>query len=264
MHHLTVAMGTHLPKISPLIFVTGYPKSGTSWACQLVADYLQLPFPQFYLLPIAFRAVVHGHELPHPARKSFYLMRDGRDVVVSEYFHHWRALPEGAPRGLDRRQRRLFPELRDREDHRANLPRFLQAQARRPVAAPVPWGGHVLRSLDLEGEAMVVMRYEDLLTDAAALLAASCEALLGEEADLERASSTVAKFTFEKQSGRKPGQTDTASFLRQGRAGDWRNHFDRATAELFHALHGEGLIRAGYEPDASWVERCPEVLESPA
>ena len=44
-HHVTWIIGTRAPKLVPLVFVVGYPKSGTTWAAQLVADYLQMPFP---------------------------------------------------------------------------------------------------------------------------------------------------------------------------------------------------------------------------
>ena len=51
-HHVTWFLGTRFPKSIPLVFVLGYPKSGTTWACQLAADYLQLPFPRYSLLPV--------------------------------------------------------------------------------------------------------------------------------------------------------------------------------------------------------------------
>ncbi len=34
-HHLTWFLGTRFPKAIPLVFVVGYPKSGTTWACRL-------------------------------------------------------------------------------------------------------------------------------------------------------------------------------------------------------------------------------------
>lgn len=64
-HHVTWFLGTRFTKAIPLVFVVGYPKSGTTWACQLVADYMQLPFPRYSLLPIGCPAVVHGHERMH-------------------------------------------------------------------------------------------------------------------------------------------------------------------------------------------------------
>ena len=54
---------------------------------QLVAHYLQLPFPRHSLLPVGFPAVVHGHQRVWKSYpRGVYLLRDGRDAVVSAYF----------------------------------------------------------------------------------------------------------------------------------------------------------------------------------
>ena len=87
-HHATFTLGKMFPNSIPLMYVLGYPKSGTTWICQLLAGSLGLPFPQHSILPVGFAAVVHGHEMV--SRKyptGAYIVRDGRDVAVSS-FHH--------------------------------------------------------------------------------------------------------------------------------------------------------------------------------
>src|ERR1700740_2737717 len=91
------------------IFVVGYPKSGNTWVQYLVAGLLfgvdvrvapdlliqdlvpNLYYQKFYrryFAPTFFKT----HDLPHPQyRRVIYLIRDGRDVMVS-YFHHLSAL----------------------------------------------------------------------------------------------------------------------------------------------------------------------------
>jgi len=171
-HHATVAIGTRFPDVLPLTFVLGYPKSGTSWACQIVGDYLQLPFPQFYLLPVTFQAVIHGHELPtRRFKRCVYIMRDGRDVMVSEYFERWRRLPPEAPRGMTRQQRKAFPKLRNRDDHVENMRMFIPSQLERPTIAPANWGDHVLAALDSDHPNLPILRYEELLRDGPATFA---------------------------------------------------------------------------------------------
>ena len=52
-HNVTWLLGTRFPKSIPLVFVVGYPKSGNTWAAQLVSHCLQLPYPRHSLLPLA-------------------------------------------------------------------------------------------------------------------------------------------------------------------------------------------------------------------
>ena len=44
INHMSFAVARLAPKRVPVTYVTGFPKSGTVWVTQLIADYLQLPF----------------------------------------------------------------------------------------------------------------------------------------------------------------------------------------------------------------------------
>lgn len=257
-HKVTWLLGTRFPKTIPLTFVVGYPKSGTTWVCQLVADYLMLPFPRYSILPIGCPAVVHGHEL---VRKSYprgvYVVRDGRDVMVSAYFHFSRPIPEGDHPPMNRHQRGLFPGMVNKADVRTNLPAFIEGQMRHPHATAHNWARHVESYHDIDHPHFAMLRYEDLLADGPSALAEAMGRITGDEPDRERARTTVEKFSFARQAGRRAGQEDRSSFLRKGQAGDWVNYFSREAAEVFDQYCGQALIASGYEPDRSWVERCP-------
>jgi hypothetical protein len=103
-----------------------------------------------------------------------------------------------------------------------------------------------------------VVRYEELLTDCHASLAQAVTTLLGEPADSDRVRNTVQRFTFARQSGRKPGSEDAASVVRKGVAGDWKNHFTRDAARVFDRYCGDALIELGYEQDRSWIDRIDD------
>lgn len=261
-HKTTWWIGKRFPTAAPLVYVVGYPKSGTTWVCQLLGDYLQLPFPRGSVLPIAFPAVVHGHETVRACDEhAAYVVRDGRDVMASLYFHLTRHMPEGDHPSLSRRERKMFPGLVNKMDVATNFPRFLEAQMRDPFASKHHWGEHVRRSLQQVRPGVAVVRYDRLLSEGPAELTRTIETITGAEADPERIGWTIDKFTFARQAGRSAGKENRSSFLRKGTSGDWRNHFSRESAEIFDRYCGEALIEAGYEADRAWIETVPEEID---
>ncbi len=255
-HHVTWFLGTRFPETIPLVFVVGYPKSGTTWACHLVADYLQLPFPRFSLLPVGCPAVVHGHErVWNRYGKGVYVVRDGRDALVSKYFHMTRHLPAGDHPRLTAGQRRMFPGLVNMNNARQNMAGFIQRQMISPQSARANWGDHVRSFFEVDNPNVVLLRYEDLLANnGSTALAEAVSQLTGEEPNVARAAESLKRFSFRRQSGRDPGQDVRGAFLRKGQVGDWKNHFTREAAEIFDHYCGETLIAAGYENDHTWVE----------
>ena len=264
-HHITWFLGTRFPNIIPLVFVVGYPKSGTTWACQVVADYLQLPFPRFSLLPIGCPAVVHGHERVwkrYP--KGVYIVRDGRDALVSQYFFLVKNLPDGDNPKMTAAQRRIFPGLVNKANVKDNITPFIERQLTNPNSARAGWGQHVRSFFEVENSNIVLLRYEDLLSDGPNTLAQAMSKLTNEPADIDRAQRSIDRFAFKKQTGgRSAGQEDRSTFLRKGQAGDWRNHFTDETAKLFDNRCGDMLIQAGHESDHSWVATfCSEISKN--
>ncbi len=260
-HHITWFLGTRFPDTIPLVFVVGYPKSGTTWACQLVADYLQLPFPRFSLLPIGCPAVVHGHERVWKRyAKGVYIVRDGRDALVSQYFFLSRSIPDGDNPQMTAAQRRSFPGLVNKANVKDNIASFIKKQLTKPNSARAGWGQHVRSYFEVVNSNVVLLRYEDLLSDGPDALAQAMSKLTAQPADLERAQRSIDRFSFKKQAGRSAGQEDRSTFLRKGQAGDWRNHFTAEAAKIFDSQCGDMLIKAGYESDHSWVDAfCSEM-----
>ena len=263
-HRVTWFLGTRFPDAVPLVFVVGYPKSGTTWAGQLVADYLRLPFPRWSLLPVACAAVVQGHEpVRKRYRKGIYVLRDGRDVLVSQYFFHARFIPEADHPRMPARVRRIYPGLVNKADVRRNFAPFLERQMTKPESSRLNWAQHVRSYFEIRNPNVILLRYEDLLTAGAKTLAEAMGRLTGAEPDLERATEALRRFSFQTLAGRSPGDEDRSAFLRKGQAGDWVNHFTREAAEIFDHYCGEMLLTAGYERDNGWVTSCPPAADDP-
>ena len=247
--HTTYWLGRWFPRTFPLIYVLGYPKSGTSWAGQMIADYLRLPFPQHSLLPISFAAVFQGHQsIDKKLPNGVYVVRDGRDVLVSSFFH---LKSQYAAQGGSRAHRRFFQSVDLSQPLRNLLPMFIDHLVRHPVACRYHWGDHVTSYFDSENSNVHLLRYEDLLEQPVAALQKLMRQLQSGEPSIQRIEETVRRFAFSRQAKTDSGD----SYLRKGKRGDWMNYFDQESAELFCEYFGKALIQAGYEQDNLWPKR---------
>jgi Sulfotransferase domain len=261
-HYASYFLASKMPKTFPILFVVGYPKCGTTWVCQLMADYFQIPFANQSLLPVGMQSVMHGHQRIWPdGPPAAYVLRDGRDAMVSMYFYLIRGLPDPGTNqakelAVGRDVRRYFENLHDRNDIRANLPYFIEQQMMRPHGCRTNWAQHIRTSRQAGRTDVPFVKYEDLLADGPGTLASAVQTLTGEPADMDRCRQAVEKYAFKRQAGRDSGQENRKDFLRKGQAGDWRNHFSREAAEVFDRHAGDMLIELGYEKDRSWVQQC--------
>ncbi len=233
--------------IYPLI---EYPKCGGTWLCRMLADTMQLPFAQFSSLPVAMPSIVHGHWGYHKGYKNVtFLMRDGRDVMVSFYFHYARDYKNPRHAYARKAFTHLYGDSPDLSDVRANLPRFIEHLSKDPVGAPADWSTYHDRWTDKPG--VVYTRYEALRADCVAEMTriAGEHGFSPEPWRVERA---VEGNSMERTAGRKPGQEDRSSFIRKGVVGDWKNHFSEDSLRVFAELCGQTLVRLGYEDSPDW------------
>ncbi len=72
---------------NPLV-VTEYPKSGGSWLSQMLSSALNIEYPRNRLPYINRDQLIHGHYLDvHKKVDTLVVWRDGRDTMVSYYYH---------------------------------------------------------------------------------------------------------------------------------------------------------------------------------
>ena len=251
---------------TPFVRICEYPKSGGTWLGQIIAGYLELPFPRNRRPPIKRMqpCVLHGHHLYHDRVKNIVcILRDGRDVMTSAYYHilnHHRSLFINDPVW------QVLPS-QDYRDVELNMPAFLEYMFTRPAFGgkrfarkKVSW--RTFTQSWLEHDANIV-RYEDMLEDASTAVAPVLHRLTGEAPDMWRLQEVALQFSFKNQTSRRPGEEDTSHFLRKGVAGDWRNKFTSEACEVFKHFAGDTLIQAGYEQDLSWSNVPPTEEASP-
>lgn len=247
--HISFRLGRWFPNSIPLVYVVGYPKSGTSWAAQMVADYFQLPFPQHAIFPIGFPAIFQGHQsIDRKYPNGVYTIRDGRDVMVSGFFH---LKSQYLAKGGSGTHKKFFQRINLDSPASEHLPAFIEHAAQHPFACRLNWGDHITTYFKSANENVHLIRYEELLSDPIAALTAVVEKLTSSAVAPLRISETVERFDFKRQA--TTDQKD--SYLRKGQKGDWTNHFNRESADVFNRYFGKALVLAGYEPDQSWVNQ---------
>ncbi len=234
-----------------LVLLTEYPKSGGTWLGQMLADYLQIPFPR-NRSPKIERCLMHAH-LPYNQRfkgKLIALHRDGRDVLVSLYYHLFFE-NEHNPSYFVKKMRNLMP-FDDYDNIKANLPAFIEQ-----ISKGIPqnglnasWGDF---TKSFEGTDTITISYESLLQDTAAAMANLIKKYTKQEPDMGRITNIVARYNFDAQKKvHEKEKTTEKSFLRNGKSGDWVNHFDRKSAEVFDKYNGDQLVKLGYESNRNW------------
>ena len=237
----------------------GYPKSGTVWLCQLMSAYLDKPYPREYQAPILMPSVIHAHWPWDPRMPpTVYVVRDGRDVAVSLYFHQIRMFANAKNPRRTRELQEIFHRLYgpgfDTADVRAALPKFIEFEmTERDTLRGWNWAEHVRHWTGRAGVAQV--RYEAMLSDTASELHRAMVELGAPRQEPRLADLAAQRYDFALSAGRAEGSEDPSSFLRKGVAGDWRQYFTREAAEVFDHYAGDVLIEQGYETSKDWVEQ---------
>lgn len=228
------------------IFVVGYPKSGNTWLQHLLTSLVYgldirytppvlmndlMPdldvrkFYRRYCSPMFFRT----HDLPKPTfRRVIYLIRDGRDVMVS-FFHYQAALDGAAPD---------FEKI----VNGAGLP------------FPCRWDEHVEAWMaNPYGAEMMIVRYEALKQDAAAELA-RIAAFGGLDRDRASVDAAVRNCTFEAMKRYEETMgfetfPKEKQFVRRGIVGSFKDEMPTEILGAFTRQSARALRAAGYSTD---------------
>ncbi len=255
----------NLAGLFKLNLIVEYPKSGGTWLGQLISSYFDIPFPR-NRMPVLRRSVVHGHFLPMDriknAEKIFFMVRDGRDIMVSMYYHFlvWNEKNKLQPKDILYYRKKL--EFKDYTDIRKNLPEFMEfvftdkpskLTRFRHEGNWVEFNNGWLDFIDDHSENTIITRYESLLEDTEKELARILTVYGIKDPDKNRIKIVVKKFSFENQAKRKQGIENSKSFLRKGISGDWKDKFSKEAGEVFSHYANDMLIRLGYEKNSGWV-----------
>ena len=225
------------------VYLDSYPRSGNTWARLLVGNYItggnctRDSVPE--IVPdihwgdrsvcddLARPRFIKSH-VPYVPEypRVVYISRDGRDVAVSYYYYYMRL---------------------ERIDEDTPFSGFLREFNRGRVMFG-SWSEHVDSWLDSGLEDLLVVRYEDLKSDAKNELLRIVR-FAGLPADEELADLAVEKSTFEtwQSSEKRAGDTAGARLhARSGAAGQYQDLFSPEELTEFMAIHGKPMKRLGY------------------
>jgi hypothetical protein len=226
------------------IFVVGYPKSGNTWMQHLLAGLVfgieprlgpdslvqdlvpDVRFSKFYkryLTPTFFKT----HDLPEAKyRRVIYLVRDGRDAMVS-YFHHLAAI--------------------------GHSPDCLKLVATGKGLFPCRWHEHVEAwRKNPYGAEMITVSYEMLKTNPVTVLRKICDfsGLKRERTWLEFLARN-ATFAVMREKEMEFGWANRAwpkdqAFVRRGKIGSFRDEMSAEILQAFLKVSAHTLKRMGY------------------
>lgn len=236
--------------------LAAFPKSGSTWLTFMLAQLLwnagqEQTFLDNRFLPEIGRhngaekrlstggRLIRTHERYRPSyKRAIYVVRDGRDVAVSLYYHLKRAV------GME-----------------AEFDEYLNFFLDGWLTGAGPWNGHVIEWLDSPAYStgdVLLVRYEDMKANASRELKRASEFLSVEASDA-LIDEAVKAGSLDAMKGREQATKGIAhreegekiSVVRKGKSGDWRNHFSDADQAKFARLAGDAMSRLGYSLDPS-------------
>lgn len=202
-------------------------------------------------------STIHGQAVRdmhavYPDGKLVYIVRDGRDVLVSERFRNF--VEESKFLGSE--DRRIIEDLRKDQTQFTNGSRsiFTETFIRRVADG---WVKNLQETEDegrrLFSDSYFGMRYEDLLSmpfDEMSKLwnflgVKKVDTSLDKTLRDEMASNPDEEWQAKRNEG-------IASFLPKGQAGNWQRLFTEKDKAVFKDVAGEMLVKWKYEKDLNW------------
>ena len=202
-------------------------------------------------------STIHGQAVRdmysiYPDAKLIYIVRDGRDVLISERF---RNLVEES-KFLKAEDRRIVEELRKDQTQFTNGTRsiFTETVVRRVAKG---WVTNLQETEEegnrLLGDHYCSLRYEDMLEHPFEELSRLWKFLGVKKVDrsLEKQIKAEMESNPDEEWQAKRNE-EIASFLPKGHAGNWERLLTARDKSLFKEVAGEMLVNWNYEKDLNW------------
>jgi len=228
------------------VFLASYPRSGSTWLRFMMLEILTGSSPDFKkvnqllpsvgdhssgvpLLPGSGRLIKTHEAYRKQYKKAIYLVRDARDVVLSEYAYE---------KGLGRFEK--------------DFDEFLRVFLNGKVSGYGSWQHHVHSWLDADSGGdveLLVVRFEELRSHPEETLA-NLTQFIGVNVDDQLIRKVVADNSLDKMKKKEDMSPQMPKggnrFVRSGAVGGWMESLTPAQMELIDRFAGDALSRAGY------------------
>lgn len=241
------------------VFLVSYPRSGSTWSRftlyeiltgrEAGFDEVNAALPGIHrlkrgipVLPGNGRLLGSHEQFRKEYKRALYLVRDARDVVLSEY-SYLKAM--GFFRG----------------DFDQFVGGFVGAKAR--VNGYGPWQRHVASWLDspiADTPNFLLIRFEDLRSNPEKSFESISE-FLGVKTSWEVVQRALSNNSIERMKEKEraasqlPSEED--SFVRSGTVGGWRGKLTPGQIQVIEKYAGSGLVRVGYPLSSTSLEPAP-------
>lgn len=179
-------------------------------------------------------------QIRHLKIKSFHVIRDPRDLIVSSYYSHLKSHPDNWPRiYYFRKYLQSLPKeigiMKEIEYSLANYQHLLMWDYNNPYIKELKFEKLTLNPKKYWLE---ILKFIGLYPD---------------KIKKDEIYEILRCYSFERMSGgRKPGEEDQTHHFRKGVSGDWRNHFTSQHIDYFKKLYNPILLKTGYETSEDW------------
>ena len=233
------------------VFLVSYPKSGNTWVRFLIGNYLtgnkcdftnsHLIIPDIHFNPEQCskiqqpRFIKSHNKFTSAYPRVVYIVRDGRDVAISYYFHTMKI---------------------GKISEDANFEDYLEKFNSGLLDRFSTWSNHVNSWLNNASNNFLLVRYEDLKLNPLQKLIQILE-FSGISINYDVAEAAVEASKFEKMKFLEKSQQEmfegfakydsNIPFVRSGEVGNWKTFFTRESTSRFIKIHGSALERLGYQ-----------------
>jgi hypothetical protein len=202
-------------------------------------------------------STIHGQlvrdtHLLYPDAKLIYIVRDGRDVLISERFRNF--VEES--KFLTAEDKRIIADLKTDSapfsDGRRSI--FTEASIRNIARRWVDDLNEIdTESKRLYGENYISLRYEDMLSKPFEELSRLWKFLGVQRVDPALEQKLTDEMSSNPDEAWQAQRNESiASFLPKGQAGNWQRLFTARDKALFKEIAGDVLTKWGYEKDLNW------------